>query len=296
MTSNQDQTRDTFAYKWQKRSTFESPHVLAEYRRWLLEKYFDSRIEGLDELLSDGPLRILDAGCGAGLASQALFGDELHNHEFFGVDISDSIETAKLRFRELGLPASFLQHDLMNLPEHLGDFDIIFSEGVLHHTDSVRAAISAMSKRLSPGGLFLFYVYRKKAPIREFSDDHIRSHLAHLSNEEAWDALLPLTRLGEALGRLEISINVPEDIPLLGIQKGEHKLQRLLYYTMLKSWYHEDFTVEEMNHINFDWFRPTNCHRHSPAEVQEFVAESGLQLRRIHEGPSGITVIAQRLG
>ena len=47
---------------------------------------------------------------------------------------------------------SFLQADLMKLPEQLSQFDLIFSEGVLHHTDSVADSISALSARLAEGG------------------------------------------------------------------------------------------------------------------------------------------------
>lgn len=239
-------------------------------------------------------MKILDAGCGAGLASQALFGDKLRGHDFLGIDISDAVEEASQRFTELNLPGEFRQLDLMDIPADLGPFDIIFSEGVLHHTDSVRAAIFALSNRLSHKGRLMFYVYKKKAPLREFSDDLIRNHLSGMSHDEAWDELLPLTRLGEALGKLDVSVEIPEAIPYLGIEAGTHNVQRLLYYTVLKSWYHEGYSIQEMNHVNFDWFRPLNCHRHSIEEIREYVHEAGLVLERLHDGPSGFTVIARR--
>ena len=31
-----------------------------------------------------------------------------------------------------------------------------------------------MQRHLKPGGRILFYVYRKKGPIREFTDDYVR--------------------------------------------------------------------------------------------------------------------------
>ena len=70
---------------------------------------------------------------------------------------------------------------------------------------------------LAPGGELMFYVYRRKAPIREFTDDYVRERIAGLSPDEAWEALRPLTRLGQALAELEIEVEVPEDVPLLGI-------------------------------------------------------------------------------
>ena len=49
-----------------------------------------------------------------------------------------------------------------------------------------------------------------------------------------------------------------------------------------------------MNHINFDWFRPKNCHRHTPEEVIHFVSTSGLELEPVSIEDSGITVVTTR--
>jgi arsenite methyltransferase len=223
-----------------------------------------------------------------------LFGDNLKEHDYIGVDISDAISVAKDRFEEVGIAAVFVQSDLNSIPKEYGSFDIIFSEGVLHHTDSVERAILALSKRLKQDGKFLFYVYAKKAPIREFTDDLVRQSIAELSNDEAWNALMPLTKLGKTLGDLNIEIEIEEDIPYLGIQKGKHNLQRLFYYKVCKAFYRPDYSLDEMNHINFDWYRPFNCHRHTPDEIKAFCERAGLTIERLHVEESGITVIASK--
>ena len=69
---------------------------------------------------------------------------------------------------------SFVQADVLDLPFRPESFDAIFSEGVLHHTPSTEAAFQALVPLLRPGGELLFYVYRRKAPLREFADDYIR--------------------------------------------------------------------------------------------------------------------------
>ena len=46
----------------------------------------------------------------------------------------------------------------------------------------------------------LFYVYRRKGPVREFTDDLIRERAAPMTPQDAWEAIVPLTRLGQALG------------------------------------------------------------------------------------------------
>lgn len=62
---------------------------------------------------------------------------------------------------------------------------------MLHHTDDTRAALAALTRHLKPGGRILFYVYRRKGPIREFTDDHVRAKLQAMTPEEAWAALMP---------------------------------------------------------------------------------------------------------
>ncbi len=293
---NQTQTKDTFGFKWAKRDTYESPAVLAEWQRWLFEKYLDNDPNNLNRILEKKPSRILDAGCGSAVSGTLFFGDALKEHEYVGVDISESVQVARDRFAEMGLPGEFVQSDLNSIPEDLGLFDVIFSEGVLHHTDSVKAAMQALAPRLAPGGYFLFYVYSKKAPVREFTDDFVREAISNMSDEDAWEALKPLTRLGKALGDLDVEFEVPDDIPVLGIEKGTYNLQRFFFYKICKAFYRPEYSEDEMNHINFDWFRPHNCHRHTPDEVREFCESAGLKVDRMHIGESGIAVIARQPG
>lgn len=294
----QQQTSETFTFKWSKRNTYESDVVESEAKKWLIEKYFDGREDAIDLLLGENKagrrLRILDAGCGSGFSALALFGDRLVNHDYTGIDVSNSTQVANLRFAERGIPATFDQADLMDLPIGLSDFDLIFSEGVLHHTDSVSQGISSLAARLAPGGILMFYVYRTKAPVREFTDDLVRSAISGLSNEQAWEALKPLTKLGKALGDLDIVIDIEESIPFLEIDAGPMNLQRLFFYKFLKAFYHPHFSFEQMNHINFDWFRPANCWRHTPQEIEVFVQQAGLSIQRLHADDSGVSVIARK--
>lgn len=295
VSNTQKQTEETFGFKWKKRDTYESPSVQAEWKRWLFEKYFDGDESRLSGLLGDSRKKILDAGCGSGTSAYLLFGEHLKENDYLGIDISDAVDVARKRFSEFNAPGTFEKCDLNSIPEAFGQFDLIFSEGVIHHTDSVEAAIRTLTQRLKEGGKFLFYVYSRKAPVREYTDDLIRESIASLSNEDAWEALEPLTKFGKMLGDLNIEVEVEEAIPYLGIDKGRYSLQRLFYYKICKAFYRSDYTLAEMNHINFDWFRPQNCHRHSPTEIQDFCSHAGLFIDRLHVEDSGITVIATKV-
>lgn len=290
----QEQTKDAFSFKWALRDFYDSPAVLAETRRWLMERYCGGDETMLADWLSGSRKTILDAGCGSGFSALSFFGDLLLEHDYLGVDISDAVEVAKDRFREKSYPGEFLQANLADLSIPDKSVDMVFSEGVLHHTDSTEKSLTHLARKLKPKGRFLFYVYKKKAVIREFTDDFVREALADMDNETAWEALKPLTRLGMALGGLNVEINVPEDIPFLGIKKGKMDLQRFFYWNICKMFYRPDYSLDEMQIINYDWFRPLNCHRHTVEEVEAFCENAGLAIERMDVQKSGITVVAVR--
>jgi arsenite methyltransferase len=290
----QRQTEGAFSFKWGRRSTYESPAVQESTRRWLFERYCGGNELLLDRWLDGGRKVILDAGCGAGFSALLFFGQRLGSHDYLGIDISQAVEVARERFAEAGIPGEFLQVGLLDAPLRDATVDLIFSEGVLHHTDSTERALKHLARKLKPGGRFLFYVYAKKAVIREFTDDLIREHLRAMTDEQAWRALEPLTQLGIALGELQIEVNVPEPIPFLGIPAGRLDLQRLVYWYICKLYYRSDWSLEEMNHVNFDWFRPLNCHRQTPEEVRAWCEQAGLAIEHMDVQESGITVVARR--
>lgn len=290
----QEQTSQAFGFKWQRRETFESETALARTRAWLVERYGD--VSGASWWPEHGSCPVLlDAGCGAGMAALALLGTErLRRVRYLGADISMAVDVAASRFTEHHAPGAFLQSDLMALPLPGASVDVILAEGVLHHTDSTREGLAALVTLLAPGGRLLFYVYRRKGPIREFTDDYVRARLAELPPEQAWESLRPLTRLGQALGELHTTVDVPEPVDLLGIPAGPIDVQRLFYWHVAKLFHHPHLTTEEMHHINFDWYAPRNAHRQSPEEVQRWCEELGLRIEREVVEEAGITIIARR--
>jgi SAM-dependent methyltransferase len=237
---------------------------------------------------------MLDAGCGAAFSALALFEPVLDRICYLGTDVSTAVEVAKLRFEERNLNAAFMQADLNQLPLPDASVDLIFSEGVLHHTDDTRSALAAIARLLKPGGRILFYVYRKKGPIREFTDDYVRGRMQAMTPEQGWEAMIPLTKLGKVLGELNIEIDVPERIELLDIPAGRINLQRLVYWHVLKAFYRPDLSLDEMNNINFDWYAPKNAHRHTAEEVRGWCTALNLAIEHERVEEAGISIIARR--
>ena len=289
----QEQTSRTFGFKWHQRESFEQAALEEKTAAWLRERYGDVAVAPWWDDYGAAPV-LLDAGCGAGVPALTLLAPLLPRVRYLGTDISEAIDVAAARFAERGLPGAFLQCDLMELPLSEGSVDVAFSEGVLHHTDSTEAAIEAVARLLAPGGRFLFYVYRRKGPVREFTDDHVRARLQELRPAEAWRAMEPLTRLGIALGELGIEVEVPDDVELLGIPAGRHDVQRLFYWHVAKAYYDADLSFDAMNHINFDWYAPRNAHRQSLDEVRDWCAGAGLEIEREDVQESGLTIVARR--
>ena len=293
VSERQAQTADTFGFKWHKRDTFESDASIARMKAWLVERYGD--VERADWWSDHGERPVLlDAGCGGAMSALALFERVLPRVRYVGVDISDAVDVAATRFAERGLEAAFVQADLNRIPLADGSVDVLFSEGVLHHTDSTRDALLATARLLAPGGRYLFYVYRRKGPVREFTDDYIRERLQAMTPDQAWEAVMPLTRLGKVLGDLRVEVDVPEAIELLEIPAGPIDLQRLFYWHVFKAFHHPDLTLDELNHINFDWYAPRNAHRQTPDEVRAWCAEAGLEVEREVVEDAGITIVARR--
>ena len=292
MSESQAQTADAFRYKWHRRRTFESAASLESKREWLVSRYGDVSAPEWWADLGESPL-VVDAGCGAGMTAIELFGPRLRDVRYLGIDVSGAIDVAADRFAERELEGGFLQADLADLPLRDGSVDVILAEGVLHHTDSTEQALHVLVPLLKPGGRLLFYVYRRKGPLREFTDDYIREKLQPMASEEAWDALLPLSKLGRALGELDVKLDVPEDIDLLEIPAGTIDLQRFFYWHVCKAFYRPDFDLEEMNHINYDWFAPRNAHRQTPDDVREWCRRAGLVIERERVEEAGLTIVAR---
>jgi arsenite methyltransferase len=291
--AGQAQTRDAFAYKWSRKETYDSPAIRHAISQWLHERYMPLLRE-IEESADGRCLTLLDAGCGSGNSASLLFETHWPRLRYLGADISSAVDIARTTISAVTDQCAFLQCDLMQLPLTDQSFDIVFSEGVLHHTPSTQAATLATARLVRPGGLYSIYVYAKKSPVREFTDDSIRAIVCGLPEPEAWDRLMPLTKLGKALGDLDIEIDVPEDVDVLGIPKGRINIQRLIYWHFCKLFYRPDLTLDEMNHINFDWFMPVYSHRQTPESVQAWCEEAGLVVKDLRKEEAGVTVLAQR--
>ena len=234
---------------------------------------------------------VLDVGVGSG-ASSRLWAPRAK--EFHGVDIGNGVYRAKNTLNN-SVENPILSHsDLHHLPYPDESFDLIVSNGVLHHTPSTKNALKSVYPKLKKGGLIIFYIYKVKTPLREFSDDYIRSLISKMSPDEAFEANKSITKLAESLHNQKINITIPEDVPLLGFKKGEYDLQRFIYQNIFKLFWKESMGFYESNMENFDWYYPKYSWRHTEQEIREWCQEFNLTPKLIKENYSGFTCHAYR--
>ena len=70
---------------------------------------------------------------------------------------------AQENFRLRGLTGRFVHHDAETLPFDDDTFDLVYSNGVLHHTPNTAQAVAEMLRVLKPGGRAIVMVYAENS-------------------------------------------------------------------------------------------------------------------------------------
>jgi 2-polyprenyl-3-methyl-5-hydroxy-6-metoxy-1,4-benzoquinol methylase/uncharacterized protein YbaR (Trm112 family) len=109
---------------------------------------------------------VCDAGCGNGLLTEAVAG---LGATVIGVDYSTSVFQAEARRRSERV--HFVRGDLTAAPFARGLFDVVVSNGVLHHTPDTRTAFDRVAELVRPEGHFYLWLYR---PSRQWKVRYLR--------------------------------------------------------------------------------------------------------------------------
>lgn len=289
---SQAQVQSVFEFKWKKLPNWGIEGSAAKFmEEWVFEKYGWKDRHDYQTFVRRHQVMV-DAGCGLG--REAIRMAEGNPRALVvGIELSGAVDEARKHVDHKGLPNLLLvQADLLSPCLKPRSVDFIFSEGVLHHTPSTQRAFKSLSGLLRKGGEIAFYVYRQKAPLREFADDYVREQLQNVSLDEAWSQMESLTKLARTLSEKNVSIAIPEDIPVLGIRRGDFNLQRWLYNTVFKCFWSSGMTYEEAVMVNFDWYLPRFAWRHREEEVRGWIQAEKMQLLREHIEDAGITARA----
>lgn len=293
MTDSGAGTARTFADKWSRNPSLAFEQTVdenAEISGWILTRNGFGSGEGLAAYLADKG-RILDAGCGNGRVTALLQRYAPEGSELVGVDLH-AAEVARENLADLP-NVSIHRGDLLGDLSELGSFDFVYCQEVLHHTDDPQAALENLASLLSPGGEIAIYVYRRKAPVREFTDDYLRERLSALPYEQAMEVCRNIAELGRALADLKTTVRVPAIEPL-EVEEGEYDVQRLLYHFFMKCFWNDELDVEANAAINYDWYHPDVSSRHTLDEVKSWFAAADLEVVHEYTDPYGITMRGSR--
>lgn len=283
------QTRRSFREKWANNADAAFSNTLTEgstIQNWILNRNGWENLGELEAYLRD-KRAILDGGCGNGRVTALLASAADSSATVTGVDLNaDEVAAANLS----DIPNIHIQNaDLLGDLTDVGPFDFIYCQEVLHHTEDPQGGFDNLVSRLQPGGEIAIYVYRKKAPIREFTDDFVREAIKDMSYEDGMAVSAQITELGKRLSEIDATIRTPA-IDVLGIPEGEHHIQRFLYHFFMKAFWNPELSYEENVVVNFDWYHPSTCSRHTLEEVRGWYETADLEVVHSFEDEYGITM------
>ncbi len=190
------------------------------FRQFAPESYLKETQELLRERLERNGIDVaalggksfLDAGCGGGRYTVAA--RLLGAGPTVGIDVSPvNVKTARERVLEAGLEGvSFEEGDVLNLPCEGESFDIVFSNGVLHHTRDWKRGIAELVRVLRPGGLGWLYVIENPGGLFWDSIEILRIVMQSEDRATARMALqvlgIPGNRIFYMLDHVMVPINV----------------------------------------------------------------------------------------
>lgn len=286
MTGN---TARSFRDKWEKNSHAfyaETLRTGSVTQRWILERNGFANSEAFAAHLASRK-RILDAGCGNGRVTALLRTLAPDAAEIVGIDLV-AADVARENFNNVP-NTHFETRDLIGDLSGLGQFDFIYCQEVLHHTSDPARGFRNLSALLAPGGELAIYVYKQKAPAREFVDDYIRDRIASMPYEDAMVQCRQITDFGKALSDAGLKVTVPA-VESLGIEAGEYDVQRLIYHFFAKCYWNPDVSHEENVLVNYDWYHPQIATRHTLEEVRQWFRQEGLNIVQECVDFYGITV------
>ncbi len=217
---------------------------------------------------------VLDAGCGMGRYASVALG---LGSEVVAVDMSESL----LRVAEAARANHKLhpvEADLLHPPFKKGIFDLVYSQGVLHHTSDTHAAFKAVAALVKPKGLLSVWLYGKAGRYADFATNPIRAGREGLALHRrlAWWVVLLRHFFSDFVRVFTTRLPVPVTyalcypLTLLGAVPG------LKYLTFSVD---PDFQARLIE--NFDWVAPAFQWHHTKEELSGWFKEEGFTVLEI---------------
>jgi SAM-dependent methyltransferase len=156
-------------YDWRGDIPFEtgSPEHLAEVeRRFLAEAWFaqDEGQPPFSGLIPYADLQgkdVLEIGSGTGVHARLLAGA---GARLTAIDLTPTaVELTKRRLQLAGVDADVREADAESLPFADDSFDLVWSWGVIHHSEHTDRVVAEIARVLRPGGRLALMVYHRSS-------------------------------------------------------------------------------------------------------------------------------------
>ena len=248
----QQKTQASFGYQWLR---YNANDAMEDHTVFIS----DSQLSG--EAIQNK--LVLDAGCGMGRYTAVAAG---MGAEIIGLDLSRSVLKAYEKTR-MNPFAHIIQSDIMRLPFRNGQFDLIYSLGVLHHTPDARQAFLQLAKRLKENGIISVWLYGtagsfadfKTNPLKPEREQYVKRGLAQRLH---WLLVSLRESLYNCLRKITTRMNLPLLYLLCYPLAALGKVPLLKYLTPSV---HSRWRVRLQE--NFDWLSPEYQSHHAKEEV-----------------------------
>lgn len=201
---------------------------------------------------AERPKSVLNVGCGVGMETMALR-EVTSANELFGIDLNFALLGRRAEFRNQP-GVNFVVASLFDLPFEEGSFDLVYSQGVLHHTYSTLDAFRSIAQRVRPGGRQFVWLYGK--------EDHL-SPGGSRTRHAAEKVLRPvITRAPQGV----------RDRIFAGLTAASHAHYRAVQR------HGEQWDRANTEHALRDWLSPRFAHRHGHNEVAAWFEQSGFRV------------------
>lgn len=203
---------------------------------------------------------ILDVGCGNGILCKALGEKEA---KVYAIDYSTSVWNAQERMSHKNV--CYIQADLHFLPFKNETFDIVYSNGVLHHTPNTENAFNQVASKVKTGGKYYVWLYKRGDTLKFNTFLYVTDGLRFVVNKLP-DSIQE--NIIEFLVRLKIRFNK---------SKGRH---------------------EDTDVIRTDWYdtlTPTYKYYHTFEEAEKWFSKNKFtNIRQTHKNIYGIGILGEK--
>lgn len=138
---------------------------------------------------------VLDIGCGSGID---ICEYAKYNCNVFGIDITDkAVELSKQRLNILNFNGDINKYDGNNIPHENEKFDLVRSNGVLHHSPNMEHILTEIYRILKPNGKLKLMLYNKNSILYYYSILYLRKYKTDNIDDNKLNRLEVLSKYSE---------------------------------------------------------------------------------------------------